>query len=77
MTRLIDADELLAALASVPCPRAVLEAIRAAPGASGVMTYAEVLQVYRDKMDAEHSMDAALFKVAWVAFNRGLAAAGS
>lgn len=36
------------------------------------MTYEECIKIYRDKLDATGSMDAALLKVAWVAYQRGL-----
>jgi hypothetical protein len=71
---MIDADELLAALGGQPIPYAVAEAIRDATPLSNILTYVEVVQVYRDKLTATGSMDAALLKVAWVAYNRGLAA---
>lgn len=77
MTRLIDADELLAALQGQAVPHAVAEALRNAAPAHHMMTYTDVLAVYADKLARTSSMDAALMKVAWVSFNRGLAAAGS
>jgi len=55
---------------------ATLEALDGRPS-SNILTYEEVVQVYRDKLVKTGSMDAALLKVAWVAYNRGLAAAKS
>lgn len=77
MTRLIDADELLAALEGLAIPHAVAEALRNAPPAPHVLTYEDVVDTFRDKMRRTGSLDAALMKVAWTSFNRGLDAAKS
>lgn len=69
---LIDLDELTAALEGRHVPHAVAEAIRAARPVAQILTYSIVRETFVEKLSRSGSMDEALMKVAWTAYNHGL-----
>ncbi len=71
MARLIDADELLAALQGQAVPYAVAEALRNAAPAPRILTHASVLAAYSDALARTGSTDDALFRAACFAYQLG------